>query len=100
MVQALSFTYDPIGNITHVQDDADIANVIHEVNAGEIAAGKIAQTKASNAEVKAYAWLRVSNTSLPPNTPPPASVAEVLALGGTLNIAAIPSGHTSWSSSE
>jgi putative membrane protein len=35
--------------------DADIANVIHEVNAGEIAAGKIAQTKASNSEVKAYA---------------------------------------------
>jgi putative membrane protein len=35
--------------------DADIATVIHEVNAGEIAAGKIAQTKASNAEVKAYA---------------------------------------------
>jgi putative membrane protein len=35
--------------------DADIANVIHEVNAGEIAAGKIAQTKASNADVKAYA---------------------------------------------
>jgi len=35
--------------------DADIANVIHEVNAGEIAAGKIAETKASNAEVKAYA---------------------------------------------
>ena len=35
--------------------DADIANVIHEVNAGEIAAGKIAQTKASSADVKAYA---------------------------------------------
>jgi len=35
--------------------DADIANVIHEVNAGEIAAGKIAETKASNADVKAYA---------------------------------------------
>ena len=35
--------------------DADIANVIHEVNAGEIAAGKIAQTKATNADVKAYA---------------------------------------------
>jgi putative membrane protein len=35
--------------------DADIANVIHEVNAGEIAAGKIAQTKAKNADVKAYA---------------------------------------------
>ena len=35
--------------------DADIANVIHEVNAGEIATGKIAQTKATNADVKAYA---------------------------------------------
>jgi putative membrane protein len=35
--------------------DADIANVIHEVNAGEIAAGKIAQIKASNADVKAFA---------------------------------------------
>jgi len=35
--------------------DADIATVIHEVNAGEIAAGKIAETKASNADVKAYA---------------------------------------------
>jgi putative membrane protein len=35
--------------------DADIANVIHEVNAGEIAAGKIAQTKATNSDVKAYA---------------------------------------------
>ena len=35
--------------------DMDIANVIHEVNAGEIAAGEIAQTKASNAEVKAFA---------------------------------------------
>ncbi len=35
--------------------DADIAIVIHEVNAGEIAAGKIAETKASNVDVKAYA---------------------------------------------
>lgn len=35
--------------------DMDIANVIHEVNAGEIAAGEIAQSKATNAEVKAYA---------------------------------------------
>jgi putative membrane protein len=35
--------------------DADIANVIHEVNAGEIAAGKIAETKASNSDVKSYA---------------------------------------------
>ncbi|HEV7990580.1 MAG TPA: DUF4142 domain-containing protein [Gemmatimonadaceae bacterium] len=35
--------------------DADIAGVIHEANAGEIAAGKIAQTKAKNADVKAFA---------------------------------------------
>ena len=35
--------------------DMDVANVIHEVNAGEIAAGEIAQTKATNADVKAYA---------------------------------------------
>jgi putative membrane protein len=35
--------------------DADIAGVIHEVNAGEIAAGKMAQTKASNSDVKAFA---------------------------------------------
>jgi putative membrane protein len=40
--------------------DMDIANVIHEVNAGEIAAGKIAQTKATNADVKAYAREMVS----------------------------------------
>jgi uncharacterized protein (TIGR02271 family) len=35
--------------------DADIANVIHEVNAGEIAAGRMAETKASNADVKSFA---------------------------------------------
>jgi putative membrane protein len=35
--------------------DMDIANVIHEVNAGEIAAGEIAQAKATSADVKAYA---------------------------------------------
>jgi putative membrane protein len=35
--------------------DADIASVIHEVNAGEIDAGKIAESKAKNADVKAYA---------------------------------------------
>jgi RHS repeat-associated protein len=28
MVQALSYTYDPAGNITHIQDDADIQNVV------------------------------------------------------------------------
>jgi RHS repeat-associated protein len=27
-VQALSYTYDPAGNITHIQDDADIQNVV------------------------------------------------------------------------
>jgi len=43
------------GGSTATLADPDIANVIHEVNAGEIAAGKIAQTKASNADVKAYA---------------------------------------------
>jgi putative membrane protein len=43
------------GSSTATLADPDIANVIHEVNAGEIAAGKIAQTKASNSDVKAYA---------------------------------------------
>jgi RHS repeat-associated protein len=28
IVQDLSYTYDPVGNITHIQDDADIQNVI------------------------------------------------------------------------
>ena len=28
-VQALSYTYDPAGNITHIQDDADIQNVVY-----------------------------------------------------------------------
>jgi hypothetical protein len=28
IVQDLSYTYDPAGNITHIQDDADIQNVI------------------------------------------------------------------------
>ncbi len=28
IVQDLSYTYDPVGNITHIQDDADIHNVI------------------------------------------------------------------------
>jgi RHS repeat-associated protein len=27
-VQALSYNYDPVGNITHIQDDADIQNVV------------------------------------------------------------------------
>ena len=52
------------------------------------------------AEVKAYTWNRVSNTSLPANTAPPTTVADVLALGGTLNTASIPSGHTSWTEAQ
>jgi RHS repeat-associated protein len=31
-VQDLSYTYDPIGNITHIQDDADIQNVVFFLN--------------------------------------------------------------------
>lgn len=53
------------------------------------------------AEVKAYTWNRVSNTSLPANTPPPQTVADVLALGGTLNVSSgIPSGHTGWTEAQ
>lgn len=48
------------GGGTATLADPDIANIIHEVNAGEIAAGKIAQTKASNADVKSYAREMVS----------------------------------------
>ena len=29
VVQDLSYTYDPVGNITHIRDDADIQNVIY-----------------------------------------------------------------------
>src|SRR5260370_23258524 len=28
VVQDLSYTYDPVGNITHIRDDADIQNVV------------------------------------------------------------------------
>ncbi len=52
------------------------------------------------AEVKAYTYNRVSNTALAANTAPPQTVAEVLALGGTLNTSAIPSGHTSWTEAQ
>jgi RHS repeat-associated protein len=31
-VQDLSYTYDPIGNVTHIQDDADIQNVVFFFN--------------------------------------------------------------------
>lgn len=43
------------GNTGGALADADIANVLHEVNAGEIATGEIARTKATNADVKAFA---------------------------------------------
>jgi prepilin-type N-terminal cleavage/methylation domain-containing protein/prepilin-type processing-associated H-X9-DG protein len=52
------------------------------------------------AEVKAYTYNRVSNTSLAANTPPPTTVADVLALGGTLNTSSAPSGHTSWTEAQ
>jgi putative membrane protein len=42
-------------NATGTLSDADITNVIHEVNAGEIAAGEMAADKASNGQVKAFA---------------------------------------------
>jgi prepilin-type N-terminal cleavage/methylation domain-containing protein/prepilin-type processing-associated H-X9-DG protein len=50
--------------------------------------------------VKAFTYNRVSNASLPVNTPPPATVADVLALGGTLNITVPASGHTSWTEAQ
>jgi prepilin-type N-terminal cleavage/methylation domain-containing protein len=53
------------------------------------------------AEVKAFTWNRVSNTSLPAGTPAPANVEEVLAIGGTLNVSSgVPSGHTSWTEAQ
>lgn len=52
------------------------------------------------AEVRAHTWNRVTNTSLAATTPPPANVTEVLALGGTLNTANPPSGHTGWTEAQ
>src|SRR5438128_1895913 len=52
------------------------------------------------AEVKAYTYNRVSNTSMSANTPPPNTVADVLALGGTLSTTSVPSGHTSWTEAQ
>jgi prepilin-type N-terminal cleavage/methylation domain-containing protein/prepilin-type processing-associated H-X9-DG protein len=51
-------------------------------------------------EVKAYTYNRVPNTTLPITTPPPATAADVLALGGTLNTTAIASGHTGWTEAQ
>ena len=52
------------------------------------------------AEVKAYTWNRVSNTSLAATTTPPTTVADVLALGGTLSTTPPPSGHTGWTEAQ
>src|SRR5262249_24344804 len=52
------------------------------------------------AEVKMFTYNRVSNTSLPDTTPPPQTVADVLAMGGTLNVASPASGHTSWTEAQ
>ena len=43
--------------------DADIAGVIHEVNAGEISAARMAETKSSNADVKKFAEQMVKEHS-------------------------------------
>lgn len=52
------------------------------------------------AEVKSYTYNRVTNASLPTNTTPPASVEDVIALGGTLNVSSPASGHTSWTEAQ
>jgi prepilin-type N-terminal cleavage/methylation domain-containing protein/prepilin-type processing-associated H-X9-DG protein len=52
------------------------------------------------AEVKAFTYNRVSNASLPPGTPPPQTAADVLAIGGSLNTASPPSGHTGWTEAQ
>src|SRR5207247_5444426 len=52
------------------------------------------------AEVKAYTWNRVSNTALAATTTPPPTVADVLALGGTLTVTGLPSGHTGWTEAQ
>src|SRR5438093_8955 len=51
-------------------------------------------------EVKAYPWNGVSNTALAATTAPPTTVADVLALGGTLTVTGIPSGHTGWTEAQ
>lgn len=52
------------------------------------------------AEVRAHTYNRVTNASLPASTPLPADADQVLALGGTLNVANPPSGHTSWTEAQ
>jgi prepilin-type N-terminal cleavage/methylation domain-containing protein/prepilin-type processing-associated H-X9-DG protein len=79
---ALPFTGQPSGGTTHASYRDGLSNTI------------------GFAEVKAYTWTRVSNTALPANTPPPATVADVLALGGTLNTTGLPSGHTGWTEAQ
>jgi prepilin-type N-terminal cleavage/methylation domain-containing protein len=52
------------------------------------------------AEVKAFTWVRVSNTSLAATTPPPTGPADVLGMGGTLTVTGDPSGHTGWTEAQ
>jgi prepilin-type N-terminal cleavage/methylation domain-containing protein/prepilin-type processing-associated H-X9-DG protein len=79
---AIPFTSQPNGGLTVGSYSDGLSNTI------------------AFAEVKAYTWNRVSNTSLAATTPPPTTVADVLALGGTLNTTSVPSGHTGWTEAQ
>ncbi len=79
---ALPYTSTPNGGTTHGAYSDGLSNTV------------------AFAETKAYTFNRVSNTSLPAGTPPPTTPTDVLALGGTLNTASIPSGHTSWTEAQ
>jgi prepilin-type processing-associated H-X9-DG protein len=79
---AIPFTSQPNGGLTVGSYSDGLSNTI------------------AFAEVKAYTWNRVSNTSLAATTPPPTTVADVLALGGTLSTTPPPSGHTGWTEAQ
>ncbi len=79
---ALPFSSRPNGGTTHASYRDGLSNTI------------------GFAEVKAYTYTRVSNASLPASTPPPATVADVLALGGSFNPNSVPSGHTGWTEAQ
>jgi prepilin-type processing-associated H-X9-DG protein len=79
---AIPFTSQPNGGLTVGSYSDGLSNTI------------------AFAEVKAYTWNRVSNTALAATTPPPTTVADVLALGGTLSTTPPPSGHTGWTEAQ
>jgi prepilin-type N-terminal cleavage/methylation domain-containing protein/prepilin-type processing-associated H-X9-DG protein len=79
---AIPFTSQPNGGLTVGSFSDGLSNTI------------------AFAEVKAYTWTRVSNTSLAATTPPPTMVSDVLALGGTLSTTPPPSGHTGWTEAQ